>query len=173
MEDLDTHAQALAVRGGTYRHAHEFLKVHVVVGMLAPVEDVHHGDREHVRVHTTQILVERQLQGFRSGFGYRERRPQDSVGPETALVGGAVGLDHGEVDFTLLRGVEPYQKVADGLVDVVDRLEDTFAPKGVGSVAKFDRLEGTRGCSGWDRRAASRATGELDVNLNRGVTPGV
>jgi hypothetical protein len=46
VEDLGTHPQALAEALGTHRHDHEFLDVHVVWGVRAAIQDVHHGNRE-------------------------------------------------------------------------------------------------------------------------------
>jgi hypothetical protein len=46
VEDLGAHPQALAEGGGSHRHDHELLNVHVVGGVGPAVEDIHHGHRQ-------------------------------------------------------------------------------------------------------------------------------
>ena len=62
VEYLDTPAQSLGERFCPYRHDHEFLKVHVAVGMSAAVEDVHHRRGQNVGAGSAKIAVERQAE---------------------------------------------------------------------------------------------------------------
>ena len=49
---FDGHAQRISKGAGANRHDHEFLDIHVVVGMLATIENVHHGHRQTLGVET-------------------------------------------------------------------------------------------------------------------------
>ena len=60
MVNFYVHAQAFAEVSGAHRHDHKFLDIHVVIRMLAAVQDIHHGNRQFVRIGTAQILVQRQ-----------------------------------------------------------------------------------------------------------------
>jgi hypothetical protein len=49
VENLGAGPQRFGKRGQADRHHHEFLQVHVAVGVRAAVEDVHHRHRQQIR----------------------------------------------------------------------------------------------------------------------------
>ena len=67
------------------------------------------------------------LGGGRLGRG--QRCTEDGVGTQPGLVGCAVGIDHGEVDGTLVERIGTIENLCDLPVDVLDRPEDPFARK--------------------------------------------
>ena len=173
VEHLHAHAQAVGVAGRSDRHDHELLQVHVVVGVLAAVQDVHHGDGQHVGVEAAQVAVERQAQGLGRRLGHRQRGAQDGVGAQPALVRGAVGLDEQPVDLALVEGVHAHQRVGDLIVDVLHRLQDAFAAEGLATVAQFDGLEAPRRRSRRYCRPAHGSTRELHLDLDSRVAAGI
>ncbi len=68
-------------------------------------------------------------------------------------------------------GVDPHQRVADGLVDVLDGVEDALAPVGLAAVAQFDGLEGARGRARRYRGPAPSSARQLDIDLDGGIAP--
>ena len=105
VEGLGPVAQGLGEARRADGHDHELLEVHAVVGVLAAVEDVHHRHRQPHRPRPAQVGVQRQFGGHRRGPGDRHRNAQDGVGPQLALGGRAVQVDHQAVDLGLPRRV--------------------------------------------------------------------
>ncbi len=60
---------------------------------------------------------------------YSDRDAQDSIGPQVLLVRGAVLVDHLPIDIFLLASILAAQQRSQHLLDVTDRLQDTFAIK--------------------------------------------
>ena len=113
VEHLDAHAESLGKGVGADRHDHELLGVHVVRGVGAAVQDVHHRHRQHARHRAAEIAVERQPASCGRGPRHRERHRQDRVGAELALVGRAVEIQHLLVDRHLVLGGHPFEPRAD------------------------------------------------------------
>jgi hypothetical protein len=132
---------SVSIRGGPHRHDHELLQVDVVVGVLAAVQDIHHGHRQHVSVHPAQVPVQGQAESIRGRLGHGQGGPENGVGPKTTLVGRPVGIDHQEIYLALLGGVHAHQCVTDGLVDMLDGLENALAPIGPSAIAQLNRFE--------------------------------
>ena len=80
MINFNVHTQAFAEVGSPYRHNHKFLDIHVVVSMLAAVQDVHHRNRQFVGIGAAQILVQGQAHIIGSRFGYRHGYAQNGIG---------------------------------------------------------------------------------------------
>ncbi len=127
VEGLGPVAKRLGEARRADRHDHELLEVHAVVGVLAAVEDVHHRHREPHRSGPAQVGIERKFGGPRRRPGDRHRHAQDRIGPELALCGRAVQVDHQAVDFGLTCRVQPEQLGRNRLIDVGDRLEHSLA----------------------------------------------
>ena len=94
VEDLDAPAQRLGKRFRSYRHHHEFLKVHVVVGVSAAVEDVHHRRGQNVGAGAAEIAIERQAECVAEAraaaietarMAFAPRRPLFSV-PSSSII---------------------------------------------------------------------------------------
>ena len=123
---------------------HELLEVDVAVGVRAAVQHVHERHRQHVRVGTTEVAVERQLGLRRGRVGDRERNAEDGVGAETGFAFGAVQQHQLFVEEPLLVGLEPDDRVGDLRVHVLDRGTDTLAAVALATVAQLGGLVGSR-----------------------------
>ena len=99
---------------------HELLHVDVRVGVAAAVQDVEQRHREHVRVDTAEVAVERQPGLVRRRLRHGERHREERVRTEPALVRGAVQYDELVVEEALVRPLEARDRVGDLTVDVSD-----------------------------------------------------
>src|SRR5262249_30223631 len=86
VEYFHTPAQRFRERLRTDRHDHELLKIHVVVGVCTPIQDVHHRDWQYLGTYTSQIPVEWELIFGCGCPGDSHRNGKHCVGTETPLV---------------------------------------------------------------------------------------
>jgi hypothetical protein len=127
----------------------------------------HHRHGQRAGVHAADVAIERQAGVLGRRLGDRQARAQNRVGPQPALVDGAVELDHERVDVPLICRIEPPQDVADLAVDRGDRPAHALAAESrLVAVAQLDRLVGAGRGAGRHRRAAKRAGLELHVHLD-------
>ena len=174
MEHLGAHAQAFREGVRADRHDHELLDVDGVVCVGTAIDDVHHGHRHQVGVHATDVTVQRLTEGARGGLGHGEADAKQGVGPQVALVVGAIQVDQVMVNAHLVEDVHAHQLLGDGRVDVVDGPKDALSEVAVLlSVAQFDGLvdAGARsrrnGCT-----AEDPLTGD-DFDLDGRIAPGI
>ena len=113
MEDFDAPAQRFGKRRCADGHHHELLEVHIVVGVGAAVEDVHHGDREQVRGGSSQIAVEGQAVFGRGGAGGGHGDRENRVGAQSPFIWRAVEFDHLLIDGALVGGIEVGERIGD------------------------------------------------------------
>ncbi len=125
-------------------------------------------------VGAAQVGIEGQAGRLGGGAGDGQRAAQDGVGAKVALVGGAVGGDHGLVAAALVGGVHAHQELGQLVVDVVDGLGDALAHVAVlVAVAQLNGLELAGGGAGGDNGAAKGAVLQKDLDLDGGVAAGV
>ena len=78
MEGLDAPAQSFAERLCAHRHDQEFLEIHVIVSMYAPVQYVHLGRGQQTGREPAEVLVQFDAQvvshGARRRHGHRQNR---------------------------------------------------------------------------------------------------
>ena len=141
--------------------------------MHAAIDDVHHRHRQGVGLDAADIAIERQVGGIGRRLGHGQRHAQDGIGAQPRLVGGAVQLDHGEVDLDLVLGIEPGQSVEYFTIHRGDRLFDALAAIALAAVPQLDRLmragRGTRG----NRRPADAAVFQTHIHFHGGIASGV
>jgi hypothetical protein len=174
MEDLGPHPQGLGEVLGVHRDDHELLKIDVVVGVPAAVEDVHHRHRQDLRVRTAKIAVEREFEF--QGCGARDRHgdAEDRVRPQLRLVRRAVELDHEPVDADLVERVESGDVLGQDRVHVLDRVQDPLAAVAHRvTVPEFDGLVLAGGGAAGHRRTADHAGFKFDIDFDRGVAAGI
>jgi hypothetical protein len=99
-------AQRFRKRRRANRHDHEFLEVHIIIGMGAAVQDVHHGRGKRVRARSSQIQVQRLIEMRGSGASSRHGNRKDRIRAEPAFVLGTVKLDHPLVKAALVGGIK-------------------------------------------------------------------
>ena len=164
-------AQTLAEGRQPHRHDHEFLEINGCIGMRAAVDDVRHGDGQHLGVGAAQIFEERQADERGGGLGVGQRDGEDGVGAELGLVRRAVEVEHDTVDSQLVQRIHAFERGKNLVGDVFDRLAHALAAETLGiAVAQFQRFEFARARAGRDRRAAHRATSQFHVNFNGRVS---
>ena len=173
VEHLGTHAQGFLEAAGTVGHHHEFLKVEAVGGVGAPVDDVHQRHRQQGGHRPPQVAVQRQAHAVGSGPGAGQADRQDRVGPQGALVVGAIQLDHGGVHGALVEGTQAAEGRGDLLFNVGDGLADAFAEVAAAAVAQLVGFVGAgAGAAGHDGPAAGAAF-KQNLGFDGGGSPGV
>ena len=169
MEDFRAPAHRLGHVGRTDRHQHELLHVDAVVRVGAPVEHVDHRHRQPVRTRTAELPVQGNRLVARRGVGAGHRCGQDRIGPETALVGGAVQLDHPSVHGLLIVRVHAEQGLLQFSINVCHCRAHTFPAKAVRfAIAEFECLAGTGRSAGRHGRAARHASRQEQFGLDQG-----
>ncbi len=174
MEDFRPHAQGLPEGIGPGGHDHELLDIHIVVGMGAAVDDIHHRQGQFPGIGTADILVQGEpgLLGCRLGAG--ERSPEKGVGPEVAFEVGAVEVQQLLVDARLVGGLPADKGPGDDFVDVFHGLQNPFAEIALFvAVPQFESLPLARRGSARDRRPPHGPAFEVDLYLHRRVPPRV
>jgi hypothetical protein len=174
VEDFRTGTQRLGKRGRTGGHDHEFLKIDRVVGVHAPVDDIHHRHRKQTRSGTADIAIQWRVFGNRGGLCNGERNAKSGIGPQPALVCSAVERNQCFVDLGLRLGLHTAKGIVNFAVDGIHRLANALAAKArLVAVAKFDGLVGA---SGGPRRygsAASRSVLQDHVDLDSRIAPAI
>jgi len=79
MKHFRPHAEGFTEIRRAKRHDHEFLKIDVIVGVLAAVEDVHHGHGQVPGIGAAQVAVKRQPHRLCRRVGDRKRDAQNCV----------------------------------------------------------------------------------------------
>ena len=95
--------------------------------MGSTVDDIHHRNRKHVAVGSTDVAVERNVKVVGGGVSDSEGNTEDGVCAEVALGGGAVEFDHSLIDSPLLKAGHSDDFWSDLLVDVGDSLENALS----------------------------------------------
>jgi len=174
VEHFSAHAQGFAEGRSANRDNHQLLEVQAVVGVFAAVDHVHHRHRQRHRARTTDIAIQRQTGFFSSSLGYSHRNSQDGVGAQTTLVVGAVQIDHGLVDESLVGSVEANDGFADFGVDVFNGFQNTLAQiAGFVAIAQFQGFTLASGCAGRYSGTAHDAGFEQHVGFDGRVATGV
>ena len=128
-----------------------YLHGELVAGVGSAVNDVKGGHGHHDLLDAGQVgdvTVEGHVLVGGSGLAHGHGHAEDGVGAEVVLVLGAVEVEHDLVDLSLVDGVEVLadELGGDGLVDVLDGLEDALAvPFGLVLVAELEGLINTCG----------------------------
>ena len=165
--DLSAPAQRFGKRVGADRHDHELLEVHVVVGMRAAVQNVHHGRGKQMRVHTADVLVQRKFGGLCSSLRHGQGRAQDGVRAQRALVVGAVDFQHNVVDEALVVGFHANQGVGDFAVHMSNRIERPLAQIAtLIAISQLNSLERASRSTRRHSRAAERTVLQHDLNFH-------
>ncbi len=152
---------------GPDRQADELLEVEVVGGVLAAVDEVHQGNREHVRVG-----VERAVERLASGGGSRPRRgerdAEDRVGAEALLAVGAIELDQGRVELALLLELLADERIAQFAVYGSDGSQHAETAEARAAITEFSGLHRAGGAARGDVGSGDGPVVEGQIHLHRG-----
>ena len=174
MEYLRAHAQGVLPALGPHRHDHELLDVHIVGGVGTAVEDVHHGDGQGLGVDSAQVGIQGQAQTLTGGLGAGQGGPQNGVGAQAALVGGAVQRNQELVDGGLIQDVQADESLGNVFVYMLHCLGHAFAQIASGvAVPQLTGLIDAGGGAGGYCGPAHGAVVQVDLYLHGGVAPGV
>ena len=109
VEGLRRPAQRLAEALRAHGHDHEFLKVHVRVGVRAAVQHVQHRSGQHAGIHSAQIAIQRDFKRLRHGARGGHRYRQNRIRAQLAFVRRSIQRNHRLVDQPLVRRIHPFQ----------------------------------------------------------------
>ena len=141
--------------------------------MGATVDDVHHRDREDIRVGAADVAVQRKTEFEGGRLRDSEGNAEDGVRAELGLGRGAVEFDHGLVDSTLVGGHHADDCRGDDLVDVLHRLENTLAAVAGTAVAELEGLVLTGGSAGRNGGNADNAGIQGNFNFDGRIATGI
>jgi hypothetical protein len=140
--------------------------------MRATVDNVEARDREESFSLSSQlhaVQVERDVLERSSGSAGGHGDTKDSVGTQGGLVGGAVDLAHGFIEFSLLRHVHADELNSEDIVDVLHGLEHTLAEEtSLVTVTEFAGFIDTSGSARGNGGTEETLLGG-QVNLDGGV----
>ena len=177
VENFRPGAQALRKTGRGHRLHHEFLNIHIVIRVLAAIEDIHHRHRHTefgAAIDVGDVLVQGNPARAGSRLGRRQGHGQNSIGAKFCLVIGAVGLDHAGIQLALVRGISAQQQVPDRSIDMPHGLQHTFTHIATAiAIAQFQRLTGAGGCTGGRAGLTDFTGGQGDFRHYRGIAPGI
>src|ERR1019366_8099939 len=170
---LAGHLHRLRERRSTDRDDHELLKVHGIVRVHAAIEHVQHGRRQQAGVLAAEGTPEWHAERGRLRTGAGQRDSKDRVRAQAWLSVGPTALDPRPPQALLTPGIAANRGAGDLAVDVADGLGVPLPAECVAAIAQFDRfvLAGRRARR--NRRAAQRSRLQLDVDLDRRITPAI
>ena len=115
----DAHAIGEARRAG--RNDHELLKVDLVVGVRAAVEDIHHRHRQQPGLLAAEIAPQGKLARGGTRLRRGERDAEHRVRSEPLLGPRTVKLDQARIERLLVGRIDAGNRRGDLVVDVGDR----------------------------------------------------
>ena len=125
--DLSAPAQSFSKVRCPERHDHELLKVGRVFRVLAAVEDVHHRHGQDMRTDAAEVGIDGHAARAGRGPQHRQRRAEDRICAQVALVGCSVQVEQRAIYGRLFENGPPAQDRRDALGDVADRAQDALA----------------------------------------------
>ena len=174
MEYLGASSNGLPQRRPPDRHDHELLEINVVVGMLPPVKDVHHGHRQKIGPLAPDMPVKRDPFVCGGGLGRGQGDPQYRIGPHFRFVIRTVKINEFPIQLLLPEGVVTYNGLADDIVDVGDGPEDAFPPVSrLVPVPEFNGFVLPRGCSRRDDGPSGYPVVQYHIHFHSGVSTGI
>lgn len=111
---------------------HELLESQATTGMGATVQDVLEGNGQHVRLLGTgkvgDMSVKRDTLLSSTSLGNGQADTEDGIGTEAGLVGSSIELVEELINLGLVLHINVFldQSRSNGLVDVLDGLQDTY-----------------------------------------------
>ena len=174
MEHFRAIAQRLAERRCAHRDDHELLQVQIVVGVRAAVDDVHHGHGQIFACHAAEIAVQRNARLFCRRASHRHTHRQHRVGAQAAFILGAIQVDQGAIQKSLLAGIQPQHGFGNFGVDVLHRLQYALAQiTAFVAVAQLNRLTAAGRCAAGHCGTPHHAAFEQHIAFNSGVAAAV
>jgi hypothetical protein len=170
--DLDAGAEGLVEVVEAPGLDHELLEVDGVVGVLAAVEDVEHGDGEGLGAGAAEVAVEGQARGLGGGRATAIETPRMALAPSSALLGVPSSSIISASMPSWSRASMPSMAGAMRVVDVLDGLEDALAQVQAlspsrSSTASFSPVEAPEGTAARPMAPPRGTTSTSTVGLPR------
>ena len=174
MVHLGAPPQPLPKGGDPPGDDHKLLDIHIVGGVGAAVEYIHHGNREDLSFLRAEAPPQGLSGGGRRRPGSRQGDRQQGVGPQAAFVFAAVGLPQGAVHLAAVPGLQSLYRRRQGAADVFHRLADPLAAvPGRLVIPQLVGLVGAGGGPGGDVCPAGAAVLQLHPRPKGGIPPAV
>ena len=158
MENLGAHTQRLSKAGSTHRHHHKFLNIHVVVCVLAAVENIHHRYRQSLGIHTANITIQRHTQACSRSLSHRQRSTENGISAQFTLIRSTIQLQQQLVNSHLIKSQLADQSRCDDLTHILHSLAYTLAQETVlVTVTQFHCLVYAGRCTGRHSGTPQRA----------------
>src|SRR5579883_396291 len=162
MKDLSPHSQGFAKAGSVRRQNHKFLKIERVISMHAAINDVHHWRWKDERLRGVfkrgKITIERLLLRLCHRLCNGHRNTENCVRTEFAFVRGSIESYERFIELSLIKGVSTFNSRANRAIDILDRLQYSFAEISLFiTIPKFDRFMLAGGGTAWYRGATKGA----------------
>ena len=174
MEHFRAAAQCLTKVLAAHRDDHDFLNVCSAGSVRPAVDDVHHRHRHFHACSTAKITVQRQTGFLRSGLGDSYGYGQNRVCAETGFIFGAVQINHGLVNKSLLRRIQTDDGFGDFGVHIFYRPQHTLSEIALlVIIAQLNSLPGAGRGAGRHSGTAHYAGFQQHIGLDRGIATGV
>ena len=174
VEHFSTPAQGFTKARCAHGNDHEFLDIERVVGVRAPIDDVHHRHWQLHATHAAEVAVQRQARLFSGGTRHGHRHRQHGIGAQAPLVVGTVQINQRLVQKRLLGRVQAEHRFGDFGIDVLDGLEHALAEVAAHvAVAQFNGFAASGGGARGHGCAAHHARFEQHVAFDGGVAAAV
>ena len=135
MEDLCADAQCLGKIMSGHWLDHEFLNIHIVIGVLTAVEYVHHRYRHRQRRAVRQLrnmLIKRLPERLGCRLGGRQRHRQYRISTKLGFVVSAISLNHPLVNGLLITRITAEQQATNRAVHMPNCSKDAFTEISLG-----------------------------------------
>ncbi len=170
VEDLGAGAEGFGKGRQAAGNDHEFLEVDIGVRVGTAIDDVQHRHRQGHRALAAEAGVEGLARCRGRGVGGGQGDAENGVGPEPALVGGAIEGQQGGVDAFLVCAIASHHHGGDLAIDVVDGATHSLAAVADRvAVPQLDRFVGPGGGAGGHLGDAASASVDGHLDLQGGV----
>ena len=167
MIDLTAPAECLTEALRTDRHNHEFLYVNIIRGMCAAVQNVHHWHGQLVRLHATNVAIQRHIERRSSRARRSQRYRKNCICTQLGFILAAIDLQHLAVNFFLRKRVHSNQRSGNRLVYIANSLQNALPAIALRvAVAQFMRFINARRCTGGNQCRSLCSTLEYNLRLH-------
>ncbi len=174
MENFRTGAKSFSERTGAYRTYHELLKSDRSIGMGTSVDNIHHRNRQDLRIASSDITVQRNLQSSRCGFCTSQRHSQHGIGAQIVFRPGTAQFYQHPIYGRLIQRIHSQKRIRNDRIDIFNGFQHAFShiPRLI-PVTQFQSLVFARRGSGRYGRPSEGTGFEHYVHFNSGISTGI
>ena len=123
--NFHAHPYSLTKIRCTHRHDHKLLKIHCIICMPSPIQNIHHGDRKSACMAASKILVKRNAERHRRRPCHRHGNTKCSIGSDTAFVICTICTNQNFINSFLIQCIFPYNCLCQFGIDIFHCIFDT------------------------------------------------